>query len=167
KTDGTFDGRLGGDAAWGGGSRDEGGPATLPNMAALRQGTANSVRILISDFMFPSGLENFLFTAGRNASALIVIRVLAQIEREPHFYGGFRFFDAANPRLWKDLRVDPDSVTRYKDRLHAHLEILGQACRKMRAITINLDVPDSFSGLQAVQDAVTLPLMEKGLVGIY
>ncbi|MCP4155708.1 MAG: DUF58 domain-containing protein [bacterium] len=126
--------------------------------------SGHPMRIVISDFLFSSGLEGFARAAGRNTSLLIFLRLLSGSEREPELRGGYRFIDANNSRFRKNLRVNRYSIEKYKERLKTHLENLQETCRILRTVNVGLDVPDAFQGIEKVHESVVAALVRKEII---
>jgi len=91
-----------------------------------------SVRIVISDFLFPHDPEQMIRQLAADASALWVVQVLAEWESDPTPTGGRRLIDAETDQQ-SDLVLDQRTIASYRQRLEKLQEGLVIACRKSNA----------------------------------
>lgn len=99
----------------------------LPLGTLLRAGT---VRILLSDFLFPCDASAFLKKIGSRASSLILLQVLDPEEWQPTATGALRMEDVEN-EAWRDLSVDQHTIQRYRQRLRRHCDALEAETRRL------------------------------------
>lgn len=92
-----------------------------------------SVRILISDFLFPHDPEQLIKQFGSNVSALWVLQILNRWESDPTPLGGRRLVDLET-RLESDLVLDEKVISEYRMRLLRLQELLGRSCRRKQAV---------------------------------
>lgn len=85
----------------------------LPLKSFLRPGT---VRILISDFLFPFQASELMKRLGAQASTLLVLQILAPEEWNPTNLGALRFTDVESQQT-RDLTIDAHGIGRYRQRL--------------------------------------------------
>jgi hypothetical protein len=105
-----------------------------------------SVRILISDFLFPHDPESLIKQFGNNVSGLWVLQVLNRWESDPAPLGGRRLIDLET-QLESDLVLDEKVISEYRQRLSRLQELLGVSCRRKQAVFTTL-IADS--GLREV-----------------
>ncbi|HUG20159.1 MAG TPA: DUF58 domain-containing protein [Planctomycetaceae bacterium] len=91
-----------------------------------------SVRIVISDFLFPHDPQTLIRKLASDAAALWVIQILNEFEQNPTALGGRRMVDAETEQE-TDLIINPQRIADYKTRLHRLQSELGQACRRAHA----------------------------------
>ncbi len=84
-----------------------------PLSGMLRPGT---VRVLISDFLFPHSAKDLVRRLGRSAGALILLQVLDAKEADPSARGFLRL-DEVESAAWREVEVDERTVQRYHKRL--------------------------------------------------
>ncbi|MGB0951840.1 MAG: DUF58 domain-containing protein [Planctomycetota bacterium] len=99
----------------------------LPLATLLRAGT---IRILLSDFLFPCDASAFLKKIGARASSLILLQVLDPEEWEPTSTGALRMEDVET-ESWRDLTVDANTIRRYRQRLTRHCDALEAETRRI------------------------------------
>ena len=94
-------------------------------------GRPRSVRILISDFLFPLDPESLVKQFARGVSNLWVIQLLTEWESTPTPVGGCHLVDIETADEW-DLVIDGSAVERYQRRLAMLQESMRRACQKVR-----------------------------------
>jgi hypothetical protein len=116
---------------------------TLADFAADNQipPGRRSIRIVISDFLFPHDPEQLIKQFGNNVSGLWVLQILNQWESAPTPLGGRRLVDLET-QLESDLVLEEKVISEYRTRLARLQELLGQSCRRKQAVfsTIIADV---------------------------
>lgn len=85
----------------------------LPLSGLLRPG---SVRIVLSDFLFPHDPAALVARLARGASDLLLVALLDEHELDPGSRGSLRLTEAESGRQ-RDLAVDDAAVARYRERL--------------------------------------------------
>lgn len=110
------------------------GVSTLVDLLATGQLPlkARSVRIVISDFLFPHDPAVLIRRLAADAGVLWVIQVLSAWERDPSESGGRRLIDIEN-QLQTDLMVNHKAIDLYKQRLARLQEGLIRECRRAHA----------------------------------
>lgn len=91
-----------------------------------------SVRIIVSDFLFPLDPDQLLKRLSMQASSLWLIQVLTQWEENPEAVGGRRLIDVETAQH-ADLLITPQVINSYRERLHRLQEGLLQASRRAHA----------------------------------
>lgn len=96
-----------------------------------------SVRIVISDFLFPHAPEQLIRRLATGASALWVLQLLTAWEADPSPLGGRRLVDAETAAE-SDMIVDRKAISRYKERLKLLQDELARNCRRVHATFVPL-----------------------------
>jgi hypothetical protein len=91
-----------------------------------------SVRIVISDFLFPHDPDPLLRRLAAGAGALWIIQLLGAWEADPTELGGRRMIDI-EAGGHTDLLVNRKAITAYKARLSRLQEGLARGCRRVHA----------------------------------
>lgn len=111
------------------------GRTTMPqlleaNLVSLKK---QSLRIVISDFLFPHDPAALLRRLAREASALWVVQVLNPWEADPTPLGGRRLIDVETG-LESDLVVDRRAIAEYLSRLSILRSELLKNCRRLHGL---------------------------------
>lgn len=96
-----------------------------------------SVRILISDFLFPHDPDALVRRLAADASALWLIQVLSAWEANPTALGARRLVDAETSRE-ADFVINDGAIQIYKERLGRVQNGLMQNCRRAHATFVTL-----------------------------
>lgn len=91
-----------------------------------------SVRVVISDFLFPHDPDMLVRRLAGRASALWMIQVLAGWEANPESGGGRRLVDVESNEH-ADLMLSPQAIQKYRERLHRLQQALLVASRRGHA----------------------------------
>ncbi len=91
-----------------------------------------SVRIVISDFLFPHDPDSLIRQLASEASTLWIVQLLSAWEADPEPIGGRRFIDVET-NAETDLVVDRTMIANYKRRLTHLQEELARSCRRVHA----------------------------------
>lgn len=115
------------------------GIATLPELLEQNQVRLKrqSVRIVISDFLFPHDPGALIRRLAVESSALWVIQLLNQWEADPSPLGGRRLVDVETDGE-ADLLVDRKAVAGYRERLGRLQDSLALSCRRVHAPFVKL-----------------------------
>lgn len=116
-----------------------------------------SVRILISDFLFPHDATTLFARIGRGAGAVAFLQVLSKEERAPSGEGHFRMIDVETGEE-RPLVVSTASIERYAGRLRRLQEGLSSICRAHRGAFAVLPAEET------VEAWCRGPLLEAGVV---
>lgn len=110
------------------------GVGTLPDLLAesLIPLKPQSVRIVISDFLFPHDPDPLLRRLAAGAGALWIIQLLGAWEADPAELGGRRMIDI-EAGGHTDLLVNKKVIAAYKQRLARMQEGLARGCRRVHA----------------------------------
>ncbi len=104
------------------------------NLVPLKK---QSVRIIISDFLFPHDPGSFIRRLAAGASALWMIQLLSSFEADPKPLGGRRLIDIETTSE-ADLLIDRKTVAGYLERLGRLQESLARNCRRVHAPFVTL-----------------------------
>ena len=91
-----------------------------------------SVRIVISDFLFPHDPSPLVRRLAADASALWIVQLLTAWEAHPTPLGGRRLVDVESGGQ-SDLLIDQRAIAGYRERLARVQEELGRECRRVHA----------------------------------
>lgn len=110
------------------------GVSTIPDllMAGQLPLKPQSVRIVISDFLFPHDPEVMIRRLAAGAGVLWVIQVLSAWEADPTEMGGRRLMDIESS-VQTDLLVNRRAIAGYKERLARLQAGLVRECRRCHA----------------------------------
>jgi uncharacterized protein (DUF58 family) len=112
--------------------------AGTPAAALLSAGAALrplGVRILISDLLWEGEPRAVLSALAQNASAVIVVQLLAASEESPDLRGGWRLIDVESGE-WRELVFDAAASARYRDALLRHRAMWDDAARQVKAVVV-------------------------------
>ncbi|MDA0832019.1 MAG: DUF58 domain-containing protein [Planctomycetota bacterium] len=98
----------------------------------LLPASKKSLRIVISDFLFPHDPASLIRRLAVDTGSLWVIQVLNAWEADPTVLGGRRLIDAET-RSECNLLIDRRRVAAYRDRLAALQSELARECRRAHA----------------------------------
>ena len=91
-----------------------------------------SIRIVISDFLFPHDPDTLVKQLASDASTLWIVQVLGAWEADPTPLGGRRLVDNETASE-ADLLINQASIDEYLERLHRLQRGLVQASRRAEA----------------------------------
>jgi len=113
----------------------------------------NSIRVFISDLMFPAPPENILRRLRDHAAALTIIQVLTDSKTSPRPSGSVRLEDIESNEIL-DLTLDETACSAYRSTLASHREEWNRESRRCGAtfIPLNADTLD------------LTPLVKNGLI---
>ena len=94
-----------------------------------------SVRVFISDLLWPGEPQAVAAALGYGAAAVVIVQLLGADEVEPDLRGGWRLVDAESGDF-SDVLVDAAAVSQYRDALARHRELWDDAARGVRALVI-------------------------------
>lgn len=86
-----------------------------------------SIRLLISDFLFPHDPQRLYSRFGRGAGGVALLQVLSKREREPEEEGSVRFVDVETGEE-RQLVVRAEAIRLYRERLRCLKEGLARVC---------------------------------------
>lgn len=137
--------------------------AEPPVVAVGGSATGRPVRFFLSDFLYPSGVEQILARGAAGALQLQPIFLLAQSERDPEWFGGHRLVDAEDAGTFMDIRITAQEVTRYRQRLRSHEEQLAAGALRQNGRLCALTVADC--GLESADCAELVKrLLQEGVI---
>lgn len=96
-----------------------------------------SLRIVISDFLFPHDPQTLIRQLAAGASVLWVIQLLQAWEADPRPVGGRRLIDMETTAEL-DLQIDARAIENYQRRLNALQTDLQRQCRRAHAVFVTL-----------------------------
>lgn len=116
-----------------------------------------SVRVVISDFLFPHDPESLVRSLAREASVVWLIQILTDWEANPDSAGGTRLIDVETARE-TDLFLNRKVVAEYRQRLEHLQEELALHCRRHHATfaTLTAERGLAFSCRQELTEAEIL-----------
>jgi uncharacterized protein (DUF58 family) len=91
-----------------------------------------SIRIVVSDFLFPHDPVALVRRLAGDASTLWIVQLLSGFEADPRVVGGKRLVDGETGAEL-DLVIDDTAIARYKERLKRLQGALAAACRQFHA----------------------------------
>jgi uncharacterized protein (DUF58 family) len=91
-----------------------------------------SVRVVISDFLFPHDPDSLIAHLARDAAALAPIQLTLREESEPAVEGAFRLVDIEGNGE-EDLVLDANAIREYRDRFNRLRRGLDRASRRAAA----------------------------------
>lgn len=109
--------------------------ADLPLAGALRAGT---VRVVLSDFLFPCDARALVKRLQGRAHRLVLLQLLDAAERDPRLQGNVRLLEVETGRA-RELPIDDGTVRRYLDRLERHSRGLAEEAQRAGAVFLQLD----------------------------
>jgi len=113
--------------------------ATLPQLLEAKQLPLKrqSVRIVVSDFLFPNDPESLLKRLASETSALWIIQLLNDWESDPTALGGRRLVDLETGAEI-DMLINGKAIAEYSARLGRYQEELARNCRRVHANYVKL-----------------------------
>lgn len=107
--------------------------------AAVAAGAATlrplSVRVFISDLLWPGEPQALAAALGHGAAAVIIVQLLGADEIEPDLRGGWRLVDVESGDF-SEIVVDADAIAQYRDALARHRALWDDAARGVRALVV-------------------------------
>mgnify|MGYP003296062610 CR=1 FL=1 len=103
--------------------------------------TPRAVRVLISDLLNPEEPALYLSRIAHQASAVIILRVLAREERSPE-KGTFELIDSETLER-REMKIDDATYTAYLDALAAHTSRWQSAANRQGATFVDLTAEDN------------------------
>jgi len=105
-----------------------------------------SVRLIVSDFLFPHEPRSLLRPLAARAGGLGVVQVLAREDRAPRFDAALRLTDCEDESTL-DLVVDRVTRDRYVERLTRLCKALDEESRRLGARFVSLDAGPELAAL--------------------
>ena len=96
-----------------------------------------SIRVLLSDLLFPGDPLAVLHNLCQDASTVVVVQLLAEADAEPLARGNVRLIDSETGEL-REVFVDASTAKRYAEALDRHQHNWNQACRQAGAVITSL-----------------------------
>ena len=129
--------------------------AVLASAVGFRR---QSLRVLLSDLLFPADPAAVLNRLAADAASLAVVQVLCRQDVDPPRHGNLRLRDAETGEV-RDLFLDAAVQKRYRDRLLEHRSSWDAACRRVGATLIPL-VAEDWLDTEDVQRLLAAGLVE-------
>jgi uncharacterized protein (DUF58 family) len=101
------------------------------------QWRSRSIRVLISDLLWPDDPMVSIHHLCRDASTALVVQVLAATDVEPSLQGNVRLVDSETGNI-RELFFDASGARRYREALERHQQNWDQACRQAGATMASL-----------------------------
>jgi hypothetical protein len=93
---------------------------------------AGSLRVLISDLLFPRPPEQELANLGRENGRVIILAPYLQAEAQPEWQGNLELHDCESKEI-RQQRVEPFILSRYEKNYQRHFELWQEAARRRSA----------------------------------
>ncbi len=112
---------------------------TLPQLLEANQLSLKrqSVRIVVSDFLFPHDPESLIKRLASETSALWIIQLLNDWESDPTALGGRRLIDLETGAEI-DMLINRKAISEYSERLGRYQEELARNCRRVHATYVKI-----------------------------
>jgi len=107
------------------GDTDSAAEPLLGSLPLRRQ----SMRILVSDLLFPGSPEAALQALSRNQGFGVILAPFCREEAAPDWTGNYEFEDAETEGL-HPRRIDPSTLQRYKDAYRHHFDLWKTMARR-------------------------------------
>lgn len=117
-------------------------------MAAGHPWPRNGIRILVSDFLWQTDANQLVRRLADGAAGLILIRVLARVDRDAPPRGRWRLSDREGGEP-VDLFVDAAVQERYRRALTSHTRVWKEACQQVNATFETLIAEDLLDAQRA------------------
>ena len=117
-----------------------------------------SIRVLLSDLLWPGDPLLTLHNLCRDASAIVVVQILAAADIEAPEHGNVRLVDSESGDL-REVFVDASTARRYTDALERHRQNWSRACRQAGAVIASIVAE------RVVQDWKLEELLAAGILG--
>jgi uncharacterized protein (DUF58 family) len=98
-------------------------------------------RLLISDLLWVGEPLDVLGPCADRATSVVVVQILAQADANPPRSGNLRLLDVETGEA-RDLRVDGNSLKRYRAALERHQQNWHNACRQVGAVFTSVIAED-------------------------
>jgi uncharacterized protein (DUF58 family) len=108
---------------------------------------AQGIRVLLSDLLWLGDPLTTLAYFRENASAVIVVQVLAEADIEPPQHGNIELWDYENQQR-SEIFFDTMAETRYRQALARHQEYWHRATRQVGAMMVSVSAEKLSSGWQ-------------------
>jgi uncharacterized protein (DUF58 family) len=118
--------------------------AGTPEAALSRAGTLlrpMSIRIVISDLLWPADPDPIVRLLAAGASQLIFVRLLSRDDAAPALRGAWHLIDCESGE-WRDVVFDGVAESRYAAALERHEELWQRAARNARATLVGAVAED-------------------------
>lgn len=115
--------------------RESLGRTLATSLEILRRG---SMRVLVSDFLFPHDAAEFVRPLAARAGGLALIQILGPSDRAPEVGTALRLVDAETDET-RDLVLDLKTVQRYRERMTRLTDGLESECRRAGARFVSID----------------------------
>lgn len=122
---------------------DQSSPSASPRLTTIPF-RPRSLRILISDGLYPSSPESIIRALQHNSGRAIVLCPYCQAESDPGWDGNYEFVDTEGERR-HDRRVDPGLLRRYLATYRSHFASWKAAAIRAQAPFARLPASGTFS----------------------
>lgn len=117
--------------------------ADLSLAGALRAGT---VRVILSDFLFPCDARALIKRLQGRAHRLVLLQLLDEAERDPRLQGNVRLLEVETGKA-RELPVDDGTVRRYIERLERHCRGLAEEAQRAGVVFLQLNASDPLDAI--------------------
>lgn len=100
-----------------------------------------SLRVLLSDLLWSRDPMQVLGACAEQASAVIVLQILAKADADPTELGHIRLTDVETGQV-RELVIDPSGLRRYREALARHQQNWHRACRQVGAFLTTVIAED-------------------------
>jgi uncharacterized protein (DUF58 family) len=94
-----------------------------------------SLRVVVSDFLWPVDPDPFLRSLAAEASRVVLVRILAAEDAAPDVRGAWQVIDCETGE-WREVVFDSGAATRYGAALERHEELWRVAARNVGAAVV-------------------------------
>jgi uncharacterized protein (DUF58 family) len=126
------------------------------SLECLRRG---SMRVLVSDFLFPHDPADFVRPLAARAGGLALVQILGRSDRADEEGAALRLVDAETDER-RDLVLDRHTVRRYRERLARLCDGLETECRRAGARFVTVD------STRNIAEFCRGSLLPSGLLGV-
>jgi uncharacterized protein (DUF58 family) len=132
-------------------------PALLEAAAQVKP---RGVRVLVSDLLWLAEPARIVRQLADRAAGLIVLQVLAAVDAEPPYSGHLQLIDSETNEL-REVRVDAERTTRYRDNLARLQGHWHEACRAVGAVFATV-IAESLVSDWRLDDLVAAGVLQVG-----
>jgi uncharacterized protein (DUF58 family) len=136
---------------------DATGPATAPDLTKATP-RANSIRVLISDLLFPADPEPLLHELARRRGSVIVFSPWLASEARPSWDGHCELIDVERGSRHPH-RIEAATLRRYRESYDNHFSWWANACRRHQAAFARIDAEGGLT-TNLFRDAVPAGALE-------
>ncbi len=121
----------------------------------------NSLRFVISDFLFEEKLDHCLQTHCAGSAATCNLMLLSKSEKSPELFGGYRLTNCENPSERSDLRINHSLIEAYRQRLDKHQAHIAETSFRCGGRLAELITPDKAFTTDSANEIINALLMQE------